>query len=66
MKSAKRGTPASEVEITNISPHGVWILLRGRELFLPIERFPWFKDATVNQVCKVELARRTPPSLAIA
>jgi hypothetical protein len=41
--------------VTNISQHGFWLLLGDRELFLPFERFPWFKDASVGQICKVEL-----------
>jgi Protein of unknown function (DUF2442) len=45
----------SAVEVTNISPHGIWLLLQEQEHFLPFERFPWFKDASVAQICKVEL-----------
>jgi hypothetical protein len=55
MKSAGPGRPISGVEVTNISPHGIWLLLQDRELFLPFEQFPWFKDATVAQICRVEL-----------
>jgi hypothetical protein len=29
------GAAISELEITNISQHGFWLLLDGRELFLP-------------------------------
>ena len=32
------GAATSEVEITNISQHGFWLLLDGRELFVPFER----------------------------
>lgn len=55
MKSAAPGTPTSEVEVTNISEHGFWILLHEKELFLPFENFPWFKNATVGDICRVEL-----------
>jgi hypothetical protein len=48
------GAATSEVEITNISKHGFWLLLDGRELFLPFEDFPWFKQATVEQILLVE------------
>ncbi|MEX0977859.1 MAG: DUF2442 domain-containing protein [Pirellulales bacterium] len=55
MKSAGHGTPISGVEVTNISGHGFWLLLRDQEYFLPFEQFPWFKNASVGQICKVEL-----------
>jgi hypothetical protein len=44
------------VEVTNITGHGFWILLRSRELFLPFATFPWFQDATVAQILAVEVA----------
>lgn len=55
MKSAKLGTPTSEIEVTNISGHGFWILLEDNERFLPFEHFPWFRDASVREICEVEL-----------
>jgi len=55
MKSAKRGKNTSKPEVTNISEHGFWILLSGREHFLPFDHFPWFKDANVGQLTKIEL-----------
>jgi hypothetical protein len=48
------GAATSETEITNISKHGFWLLLDGRELFLPFEDFPWFKQATVEQILRLE------------
>lgn len=56
MKSAPRGRRTSVVEVTNISRHGFWILLRGRELFLPFAKFPWFEAAAVGQILDVRLA----------
>jgi hypothetical protein len=58
MSSAKRGERTSPVEVTNISRHGFWILLRDRELFLPFEHFPWFADATVAEILEVTLPGR--------
>jgi hypothetical protein len=55
------GAVTSEVEVTNISQHGFWVLLDGRELFLPFEEFPWFKRATVQTILRVE--RPTPGHL---
>jgi hypothetical protein len=43
-----------EVEVTNISSHGLWVLVEDKEYFLPFEQFPWFKDKTINDITKVE------------
>jgi hypothetical protein len=42
------GPTTSEAEVTNISQHGFWLLVGGRELFLPFDDFPWFKSAPVE------------------
>ena len=55
MKSATSGTATSPVEVTNVSPHGFWLLINGRELFAPFEEFPWFENATIRQICDVTL-----------
>jgi hypothetical protein len=47
------GTP--RVEVNNISPHGVWLLAGDRELFMPYEDFPWFKEAPIGKVLNVEV-----------
>lgn len=39
---------------TNISKHGFWVLLGDEELLLPFEHFPWFRQATVEQIVNVE------------
>jgi hypothetical protein len=54
MKSRRRGKPTSGVEVTNISPNGLWLLLDEQEQFLPFDRFPWFADATIRQLTRVE------------
>jgi hypothetical protein len=41
------------VEVTNISTHGVWLLARDREYFMPYEDFAWFKDAPVGKIVNV-------------
>jgi len=56
MKSVRRDRGTSVVEVTNISSQGFWILIRGRELFLPFVSFPWFEKATVAQIFGVEMA----------
>jgi len=55
MRSAQRGKFISEVEVTNISKHGFWLLIAGREFFLPFEEFPWFRDVPVGKLLNVEL-----------
>ena len=42
-------------EIENISTHGIWMFLGGKEYFLDYDQFPWFKKATVEQICDVKL-----------
>jgi hypothetical protein len=48
------GTATSNVEVTNISQHGFWLLLDGRELFLAFKEFPWFKRATIEAILRLE------------
>ena len=48
------GTPISQAEITHVSKHGFWLLLADDELFLPFADFPWFRGATIEQLCEVE------------
>ncbi len=54
MRSARRGRSTSAVELANVSANGFWLLLGERELFLPFRTFPWFKEATIGQLLKVE------------
>jgi hypothetical protein len=56
MSSLALGKTISEVEVTNIDMHGIWILLEGEELFLPYEKFPWFRDAKISDILSVEVA----------
>ena len=53
-KSARRGRRTLSVEVTNVSPRGFWLLLAGRELFLSFADFPWFRDASIQQITAVE------------
>jgi hypothetical protein len=55
MKSAAPGQSTSPVEVTNVSRHGFWILIGELELFAPFKEFPWFKDATIGEITRVEL-----------
>jgi hypothetical protein len=59
MRSAKPGTSISDIEVVNISEHGFWLSSGGKECFLDYARFPWFKNATVSQICNIELSHGT-------
>lgn len=48
------GPATSEAEVTNISKHGFWLLVDGRELLLPFAEFPWFKQAPVEAILHLE------------
>lgn len=41
-------------EITHVSRHGFWLLLDGEELLVPFVDFPWFRQATIEQLLNVE------------
>lgn len=55
------GSATSVVEVTNISQHGFWMLIDDDELFLPFDEFPWFKQATIEAILRLE--RPTPGHL---
>ena len=48
------GALISQAEVTHISKHGFWLLLADEELFIPFADFPWFKNATIENICEVE------------
>ena len=54
MRSARRGKRTSDVEVSNVSSHGLWLLIDDRELFLPFQEFPWFRDAPIAKLVRVE------------
>ena len=55
MKSVALGQSISPVELTNVSPHGFWLFVGERELFLPFEQFPWFREASVREITNGQL-----------
>jgi hypothetical protein len=55
MKSSEPGKSTLEAEVTQIDMQGIWILIDDRESFLPFEKFPWFKEASVGKIHNVEL-----------
>ncbi len=61
MTSRGPGKSTSAVELTNVSAHGMWLLVDERELFLPFDAFPWFREASIAQLACIE--RPTPDHL---
>jgi hypothetical protein len=55
MKSAPPGPSTFPAEVTNVSPHGFWLFVGERELFVPFNEFPWFRDASVREIANVQL-----------
>jgi hypothetical protein len=55
MTSSKLGESISAVEVTNISAHGLWVLVGEKEHFLPHDKFPWFRDAKIGEILDVKL-----------
>ncbi|GAB7025602.1 DUF6429 family protein [Geotalea toluenoxydans] len=55
MRYKTHGSGTSAVEVTNVSVHGLWLLLNEQEVFLPFDKFPWFQDAPIGKVVHVEL-----------
>jgi uncharacterized protein DUF2442 len=41
--------------VTNVTRHGLWILLFGGEKYLSFDDFPWFLDAPIGAVLDVKL-----------
>ena len=54
MNSPMPGKTTSELEVTNISSHGIWLFNNGEEFFLSYQDFPWFKKAPVGKILHVE------------
>ena len=55
MRLKNIGRNILNVEVTQISSHGIWLLAKGVEYFLPYEEFQWFEKATVAQIRNVRL-----------
>ena len=45
---------SSAAEVTNIDRFGIWMLVAGKEHFLPYKEYPWFHGATVREILNVE------------
>ena len=47
------GVSTSEIEVSLVSNKGFWLLLNNEELFVSYAEFPWFKQATVEQIITI-------------
>jgi len=54
MTSEGPGKHTSAAELTNVSAHGMWLLVDAREVFLAFEAFPWLRDASIAQLARIE------------
>lgn len=54
MKLLNSGKTAS-VSIENITPFGVWMLVKGKEYFLNYEGYPYFKNKSPRSIKNVKL-----------
>ena len=48
------GTRTSEIEVSLASNKGFWLLLDDEEVFVAFSEFPWFKQATIDEITTVE------------
>jgi hypothetical protein len=55
------GSGTSGVEVTHLFAKGMWILVDDEELLLAFDHFPWFRHATIDELCRIE--RVTPDHL---
>lgn len=53
MSSKQPGENISNVEVTHVSSHGIWLLSGNKELFLPYDAFPWFKEISLSKILNV-------------
>lgn len=54
MNSKIAGKNILDVEITNISSHGIWLYTENQEFFMSYNDFPWFQDAAIRDILFVE------------
>lgn len=55
MKLKSVGKNTLEAEVTQIDMQGIWMLIGDKESFLSFQNFPWFRNATVAAIQKVEI-----------
>lgn len=58
-RSEKHGTTISEIEVTNISSHGLWVFVNEKEYFLSYLSFPWFRQAKIDDILNVQISKES-------
>lgn len=43
-----------DVEVSIISKNGFWLLIDNEEFFLPFDKFPWFKNSTIDEITDIK------------
>lgn len=59
MKLKAPGKNISEIEVLNVSIHGFWLYVHGKEYFMPYDEYPWFKDAKMSEIFTVQLLHQS-------
>jgi hypothetical protein len=54
MRSSRSGAGTTGVELTKVTSDGITIRVDGRELSLPYDLFPWFRDASRSQLANIQ------------
>ncbi len=54
MKSLKHGKDIL-VSVENITPFGIWLLVKDKEYFLKYKDYPYFKDQALKSIHNVQL-----------
>jgi hypothetical protein len=54
VRSIKRGKSTS-ASVENITPFGIWLLVKGKEYFLSYDVYPYFRDQTLRAIQNVRL-----------
>ena len=54
MKLLKNGKNIS-VSVENITPFGIWMLVKGKEYFLKYSGYPYFENQTIKSIQNVKL-----------
>lgn len=52
------GAATLEIEVSLVSSKGFWLLVDDEELFVPYAEFPWFRQATAEQITTLERLAR--------
>jgi hypothetical protein len=55
MTSSMPGADIFRAEVANIDQFGIWVIVKEVEYFLPYSDFPWFRQATLDQILQVEI-----------